>query len=250
MRFSMAILLLAIPTIMSMAAVGAQQSVETLSCVDFGHQRIWLRGPSPETLVLPLDLGSVFVASVSIETGDSEHNGLEHQPGERVTATIGGAVFGPTDDIPDDDPTFRTQTFPAHAQLDIAEVIVTHAPVVAPDSVDVGLVCIRWTPTAPAASTTTTGPPSTVPITTTTDAATTTTQIATTTAPATSTTLVSGPTAVLQPPPAPNGESATVIEGAQQLAFTGSAWTLLMLAAGAIILDLGYMFWSSTRLKT
>ncbi len=238
--------LLAVATVVLMVPAAAQQSGETVSCVDFGRQKIWLRGASLETLTLPIDLGWVFVRSVSIETGDSGHNGLEIQPGERVTVTVGGTTVGPTDDIPDDDPTFRTQVFEVQAQLSVTDVVVTHAPVVAPDSVDVGLVCVNWSPSAPVPTTTTAPPP-----TTTSPTSTSTTPAPTTTLPpATTTTVVSGPVAVSQPPTTTISRAAPEIEGAQQLAFTGTTGTMIMLAAGLVMLDLGYMFWSSTKTRT
>ncbi len=237
--------LLTVATVALMVPAAAQQSGETVSCVDFGRQRIWLRGASLETLTLPIELGSVFVRSVSVETGDSGHNGSEIQPGERVTATIGGATFGPTEDIPDNDPTFRTQAFAVQAQLLVTDVVITHAPVVAPDSVEVGLVCITWSPTAPVQTTTTAPPP-----TTTSQPPTSTTPAPTTTLPTTTTSVVSGPVAVSQPPTTTISPAAPEIEGAQQLAFTGTTGTMLMLAAGLVMLDLGYMFWSSTKTRT
>ncbi len=212
------------------AATGAAavESDTNVSCVDFGQQRIWLRGAVPEELTASMSLGSVYVTSMSVETGDAQHNGIEIQPGERVTAFIGTTEIGTTNDIPDDDPLFRTQVFAVDMQLTVSEVRIVHAPIVAPDSVDVGLVCVTWlaappTTTTAAATTTTAAPTSTTIATTTTISATTTSVVTTTTGP------------------------DPIIEGRQELAFTGTGQTMLMLVIAMALIDIGYLAWSATR---
>jgi len=231
-----------------------------VSCVDFARAKMWQSPSQPLTISRSLDLGSVFVWDVSVETGDAQHDGRESQPGERVTVRLGTAEFGPTNDIPDSDPSFRTQTFPAAQQLDITEVTVAHAPIVAPDSVQVGLVCVTWSPMPPVPTTTpTTSLPPVISTTTPVSTTTTTTPPPTTssnppsattlppTSASTSTTaLVADPTAESIPPPAA-GNNAPPTEGAKVLAFTGSSGLWLMVALAVILLDVGYMVWSSTR---
>ncbi len=234
------------------AATGAVavESDANVSCVDFDQQQIWLKGAIPEELTAPMSLGTVYVTSVSVETGDAQHNGIEIQPGERVTAFIGTTEIGTTNDIPDDDPLFRTQVFAVDKQLTVSEIRIVHAPIIAPDSVDVGQVCVTWlaapptTTTAAATTTTTTAPTSTTVATTTTVAATTTTVAATTTSASATTTSAAATTTSAAPT---TTVPETIIEGRQELAFTGTGQTMLMLVIAIALIDIGYLAWSTTR---
>ena len=102
----------------------------------------------------PVEKGTIFLDGLLNDWSNVDGVGVDQR-----SLLIKGKKNSPfIPDIADDDPTTKTQVFPVDVALEVQEIRVVHAPVVAPDSVDVGLVCVSWLaspPTTTAAPTTT-----------------------------------------------------------------------------------------------